>query len=451
MSMSMKITNLFDKKIAILWAGREGKSTFSFLQKLWVTDITILDKDQKLENIQELWENISMCLWEQYLDGLSDFDIIFKAPGISPYTEKKLQKQTEKLCSQAEIFFDNYDWKIITVTGTKGKSTLSSLIYYTLQKAWFRVKLVGNIGKPVLDEIDLISWEKYDFVVYEMSSYMLENFQPKSEIALLNNVYNDHLDWYDFDEVLYQKAKLNILSQAKSCLLWSCDFLRKHISWENFYGKKWKYFFSEKSFYIQDKEFLSDPKILLQWEHNRHNICWVIWVCDILGIEKKYLLWALEEFSGLEHRMEKVWTFDEIVFIDDAISTTPESTIAAIDTFAKGISTIFLWGKDRGYVFENLYKKIEEYQISNIVLFWESGKRIFREFFSQKNSLNILKTESMKQAVKFAFEKTTKWKICLLSTASPSYGIWKNFEEQWDEFKKYIYEYSEKITKKEII
>jgi len=136
----MKINNLNtfkNKKIVILGYWLEGKSTLSFLMKLWITDITILDK----KDITEKNIYINYITWESYLENLDQFDLIIKAPWISPYTNNLL-KYSEKITTQTEIFTNLYNWKIIWITGTKWKSTISTLLYLTLQNAWYKVKLV---------------------------------------------------------------------------------------------------------------------------------------------------------------------------------------------------------------------------------------------------------------------------------------------------------------------
>ena len=138
----------------------------------------------------------------------------------------------------------------------------------------------------------------------------------------------------------------------------------------------------------------------------------------------------------MPHRLEFVGEFKGIKFYDDAISTTPESTIAALETL-KGVETIFLGGEDRGYDFSELEKKLRAIKIKNIVLFPESGRRILKS----RKGFNVLETKSMKKAVEFAFRYTPKGKTCLLSTASPSYSIWKNFEEKGDLFQKFVRNY----------
>jgi UDP-N-acetylmuramoylalanine--D-glutamate ligase len=154
-------------------------------------------------------------------------------------------------------------------------------------------------------------------------------------------------------------------------------------------------------------------------------------VTNFMGIEKSLILSAIKKTKTLKHRLELVGEFNDIIFYDDAISTTPESTIVAIDAL-KDVNTILLGGFDRGYDFRELGERISISNIENIVLFPETGERILT--FLDKNNFNILRTEKMEEAISFAYEKTRKNCICLLSTASPSYSLWKNFEEKGNEF-----------------
>jgi len=142
---------------------------------------------------------------------------------------------------------------------------------------------------------------------------------------------------------------------------------------------------------------------------------------------------AIVGFKGLPHRLEYIGEFKGIKFYDDAISTTPESTIVAIQALPN-TATIFLGGEDRGYDFNELEKILRKSNIKNIVLFPDTGERILKS----KEEFKVLETHSIEEAVKFAFKYTPKGKICLLSTASPSYSLWKNFEEKGDLFQKFI-------------
>lgn len=449
----MILKDLKNKKIAILWFWREGKSTLSFLQKVWCRDITVLDKN--IVNPQN--NSVNLIFWENYLDNLEIYDLIIKTPWISPFVNNLL-KYREKLVTQTEIFFDNYQWKVIGITWTKGKSTTATLLYETLKNAWYKVKLVWNIWKPVLDEIDLFSWFIYDYIIYEMSSYMLDNFAPKLWAWILINLYSEHLDWHDGFEN-YKSAKLNIIKNAEFAFgnIDINDTEKK----DNFFTfwKAWDYSYKNWSFFIGDSIVFKNSDCKLVWEHFMINTSSILGVIDtIWKIDWKNLINNLKDtlksFSWLPHRLQDIWTYRWITFIDDAISTTPESTIEAIKTFWDKTETIFLWWTDRGYDFKNLVEIIQNSSIVNIVLFPDTGKNILKIFqnilgasvneekelnkeFQIKN-YNFLFTNAMQEAVKFAYKYTSIWKICLLSTASPSYSNWKNYEEKWDEFKKYI-------------
>lgn len=429
---------LINKNIAILWFWKEWLSTLRFLQKNWVLDwnITILDKNLhlKIENF-----NWNIILWENYLNNLDKYDFIFRSPWISPYVNWILKYKT-KILTQTKLFYEFYKWKIISVTQTKWKSTTVTLCYELLKNAWYNVKLVWNIWNPVLSEIDIEN-DIYDFVIYELSSYMLEDLENHhSYISILWNIFEDHLDWHlNFEN--YSNAKKNVLKNADNILIWYDLYnkIKNTLLNHNFltFGPKWAYFSHIKNvFFINWKiiDALINPKVY--WDHNLDNFCWILWICNIIWIKIEFFEKTINNFTWLPHRLQNIWKYAWIIFIDDAISTTPESTIEAIKTFKNDLETIFLWWTDRWYNFENLIYLIERSNIKNIVLFPETWKIIKRML--KKSNYNIIETTNMKDAVNFAFKNTTNWKICLLSTASPSYSLWKNFEVKWDEFKNEI-------------
>lgn len=445
----MRFEELTNKKIAILWFGKEGKSTLTFLQNLGCEDITVLDKTDISPPSSLLFafspqsfgikreSKIQFITWDNYLDNLETYDYIFKSPWISPYTNNLL-KYKDKIRSQAKLFFELYKWKIISVTQTKWKSTTATLVYELLKNAWYKVKFVWNIWNPVLDDIDL--GDNHDFVVYELSSYMLEDLDNHhSFISIFWNLFPDHLDWHQGFEN-YKSAKLNILKDAKNLLVG--ENLSKEIT-SDLKEKNYKTFWLENSYYshiwsdffVDWEKLQEEIKPLIPWEHNLSNICAILWVCDILKIDFNVLGKTINSFSWLPHRLQNIWIYNWITFIDDAISTTPESTIEWIKSFTQKIWTIFLWWSDRWYNFENLVKELENNNIYNIVLFPDSWVRI-KELLDDK--FNAFETKSMKEAVDFAFKYTKSWEICLLSTASPSYSLWKNFEAKWNEFQREI-------------
>jgi len=391
------LEELKDKKIVILGYGREGKDTLLFLKKLFPKKKIGL-ADQKFG--------------KDYLKKLKNYDIIIKSPGI---TFKILPRPVlEKITTQTEIFFNNCPGQIIGVTGTKGKSTTASLIYKILKTAGLKVHLVGNIGKPVLNL--LFSATPKDIYVYELSSFQLTNLKKSPHIAVLLNIYQEHLDYYrNFKE--YVDAKDNIARwQTK------VDYL---------------IFNSDNKFVRQIAKKSVAKKIPIIGDYYDLDKNAARSVGKIFGITQGIIEKAIKNFEPLPHRLELVGTFRGITFYDDAIATIPEATIGALNKLGDKVETIFLGGHDRGINFKNLAKRMSRSKIKNIILFPASGQRIWKEL-KNKNSFNHFFVDNMQKAVKLAYRHTNKGKIVLLSCASPSFGLFKDYEEKGNLFKKYV-------------
>jgi UDP-N-acetylmuramoylalanine--D-glutamate ligase len=298
-----------------------------------------------------------------------------------------------------------------------------------------------------------LSGEEYDYIIYEMSSYMLQDFDPQTYISVFNNVYRCHIDWHGSFGV-YKQAKLGILTNAQHRIINSEFTEGTKLQWE-YFGLAGKYQYRDNWFYIWDSKIWDNTDILLEWEHNRKNICAVIGVLDIIISDnwkiEEILKKVLQSFSGLPDRMEKLWEFQGISFINDAIATTPESTIAAIRTFEDNLQTLFLWGEDSWFDFSELRKKILQSNIENIIAFPDSTEKIFPEIESleydtphtlkiEEKSFLVVRTRSMKVGVDFSYKHTKPWNISLLSCAAPSFSVWKSYRVKAEEFKKYVQE-----------
>jgi len=373
------------ENVCILGYGREGKVTEKYLRKNH-PKLKIKILDQKLD--------------KNYLAKQDQYDLAVKTPGIPR------GRVTIPYVTATNLFLSHNKNFIIGVTGSKGKSTTVSLIYEILKTAGKKVRLIGNIGSPML-EVLLDKIDPEEIFVVELSSYMLEDIEYSPNVAVLLNLFPEHMNYHGGVEKYYQ-AKKNIFKFQKSG-----DIALQSP-------------FTEKIPLIKKDIPLLGP-------HNLKNIQAAIAATRWLGVSDAAIRKAIKNFRPLPHRLEFVGEFKGIRFYDDAISTTPESTIMAIRTL-KNIGTIFLGGEDRGYDFNELEKKLRAAKIKNVVLFPDSGKRILKS----RQGFNILETRSMKEAVDFAFHNTPKGKICLLSTASPSYSVWKNFEEKGDLFQKNV-------------
>jgi UDP-N-acetylmuramoylalanine--D-glutamate ligase len=396
------------KNVLILGYGKEGKASKKYIEKNY-PDLKIKISDKKLD--------------KNYLKSQNDYDFAIKTPGI----KKELVKIP--YTTATNIFFaktQEMGIKTIGVSGSKGKSTTASLIYSILKEAGKNVKLLGNIGNPMLLALMEPIHNDQIFVV-ELSSYQLDDIEFSPSIAVVTNLFPEHMDYHS-GEKNYFNAKKNIIKFQNKDDIFVCNFNNKNLA-------GWAKGAKARIISFADKDFLTGINLPLVGRHNKENITGAVAVAKELGISDNVIKSAIEKFQTLPHRLEFVGEFKNIKFYDDAISTTPESTIMAIKAL-KNVDTIFLGGEDRGYSFSQLEKIIKQYRINNVALFPDSGKRI--KLKGQK----ILKTRSMENAVKFAYRNTAPGKICLLSCASPSYSLWKNFEEKGDQFKKFVKKFS---------
>lgn len=448
----MKLKELKNKKIAILWFWKEWKSSLSFLQKEGIDDITVLD----INDIVISDTRVKVISGEWYLDNLDIYDVIIKSPWVSPFQEKLIAYRN-KFVSQTQIFFENYNWKIIWLTGTKGKSTCSTLLYELLKNLNYKVRLVWNIWSPVLDEIHID--ESYDYVVYELSSYMLQDFSPKLTVWYLNNIYPCHLDWHYDSLNIYKEAKINILREADIKIIHG-DFALEsgivHIKeGKVLFDSKWSYTFDKDNFYVNGKIVYS-WSLGLNWNHNKKNICWVIAILDQIWVGEASLIHSLYEilpvFKWLPHRIEDIWVYEDIRFINDAIATTPQSTIAAIDTFDGNLQTLFIWWQDSWFNFSELRERIMCSSIQNIIAFPDTSNLIFPEIEIRDydkafeielegKTLQFIKTKHMSTWVDFAYKTTLPGKTAMLSCASPSFSLWKSYVEKAEDFINAVKEY----------
>lgn len=406
-------------KIAILWYGKEWKSTYEFLLSNGIPkqDITILD------------QSIS----DDYLKNLQEFDEIYKSPWISIYLPE-IQKVKDKIKTQASVFFQKFKWKTILISWSKWKSTTSTLIFEILKKAWKSVKLVWNIWNPIFSEIDFDN--QPDFAVFEISSYMLDGIQTKAEYAVLTNIFNVHTHWHENHEN-YLNAKLNIFTNSKNAILRE-DFdylLDDKFPWQIFiFGENSSFFGYDEKFVYWSKYKFPISKIKLQWKHNFLNISSILPICEDLNISENIVQAVLWEFNGIAHRQEFVWEFQEIKYYNDSISTIPESVFQVLDRFEENLWTLILWGKNEWFDYSKLIEKINKFENLNIILLPDS----FEKYKNLFENVQLFEVENLSQAVKIAKEKTPKWKVCVLSPWAPSLNAFKNFEERWNIFKSLI-------------
>ena len=264
---------LRNKKIAILGFGLEGKSSYNFIRKhMREKMLTIICEEECEEEKKQILEKdkfVTFVTGENYLENLEQYDIILKTPGIS-FKNLDISKFKDKITSQLEFFLEYKKCMTIGVTGTKGKSTTSTLLYEVLKNQGKKVYLLGNIGTPVFDDIDEI--EDDSIVVLELSSHALQYLKKSTEIAILLNIYEEHLDHYkDFDE--YINAKLNIFKNQANTGIAIFNADNKNIKYkfkQNDYGITLKgERITNNTFELKENEIFFNNKKIFKPDKNK--------------------------------------------------------------------------------------------------------------------------------------------------------------------------------------
>lgn len=442
-----------NNKILILGFGLEGKSTYKLIRKyLPNKKIYISDKKENLKDESELLKNdnnVEVNSGSTYLDNLNNYDVIMKSPGIS-LKDFELSNIRANIKSQLELLLEFFKVYTIGITGTKGKSTTSSLIYKVLKDQGKDVLLLGNIGTPVFDWIDEIKENMY--LVLEMSSHQLEFMDLSPNISLLLNVYEEHLDHYKSLDS-YIDAKCNIFSHQKKSdyYIYNADInkiIDKNIKFKT---DSTKYAVTLKDnlvkednivTYKNEKIYINDIEVYdtknnrkLLGMHNLNNIMFVLAISKILNLDSQKTIATINSFEALPHRIEYVGKYNDITFYNDSIATIPEATINSIEAL-KNVNTLIIGGLDRGVNFDKFINYLDNSNIENIICLPATGHKIGKQM---KNSdIKKFYVENIEGAVDVAKKCTKKNSICLLSPAAASYGFFKNFEERGNKFKELV-------------
>ncbi|MFZ4548321.1 MAG: UDP-N-acetylmuramoyl-L-alanine--D-glutamate ligase [Bacteroidales bacterium] len=451
-------TFLSDKSIALLGFGREGRSTYKLIRGVFPQKpIAIIDDNANVRLDAELIsdQNLIFITGEGCMASINNFEIAIKSPGIPSNSLPEISSSVQ-LTSQTDIFLQYFGQQVIGVTGTKGKSTTSSLIYHILKSAGKNVLLVGNIGIPPFDCIGEIKPDTT--IVMELSSHQLEFVAHAPHIAVLLNIFQEHLDHYNSYRD-YQLAKLNIgKCQGKNdYFIYNNDnealanLLVEFLPFET-QMLPFSILTNSATAVRLDEDIVLldlDDKILklydtssgqpLKGQHNLYNILAAAMSCFLRGASSGEIGDGIRSFKGLEHRIELVGEYAGIVWYNDSIATIPEATIEAVKTL-KIVDTLILGGFDRGIDYKILYPFLIVSGIRNIIFVGEAGMRIKEEFavFGQKQ-LNFFEATDFIEVVQLASEITQKGKICLLSPAAASYDMFKNFEHRGNTFKNLVY------------
>ena len=391
-------------------------------------------------------------LGEDNLSRLKGFDIIFRSPSALP-TKHEIQSAVKKgaiLTSEIEMVLKLAPCKIIGVTGTEGKTTTTSLIYEICKKAGYNCFLGGNIGKPIFTKINQMKPE--DIVILELSSFQLMGMTVSPNIAVVTNIFPDHLNVHKSYEE-YQDAKKSIFrNQTEEGIV----ILNKDNEITEKFADEVKgkvIFFSStkklKNGYVYDREdgfikkctngkcekILNKNDIKLRGIHNYENICAALAATETVA-SKEAQIEAVKNFKGVEHRLEFVREIDGVKYYNDSIGTSPASTIAGLNAFDENI-ILLAGGSDKGLDYKEIGEVIAK-KVGTLILTGPTAQKIeeaTKQALSEEKNIEIIHTNNLEESVKVAKEKAKEGDIVLLSPASASFDAFKNFEERGNYFK----------------
>ncbi len=407
------LNRLRGKRILILGFGREGKSTLRFLKKyLPEATVGVADKNA-MEGVTHSGEH--------YLEAMYDYDIVIKTPGISL---KDFDTKDVEITSQTDLFLNQFHSQIIGISGTKGKSTTTSLIYHLLKSSGRKAILTGNIGIPCFDIIEDV--DNQTIVVYELSAHQLEYVHNSPRVGVLLNVFEEHLDHFGtFGR--YKQAKLNLLR-----FMGEEDTAVIH---DTLLSDVLTLFVNSKVFNLFDFDGLIDRDALpLLGEHNYQNIKAALLACESYGVDYRELIPYLYTFKPLEHRLEPVGTFGGVTFVNDSISTIPQATISACEALGR-VDFLLLGGFDRGIDYQPLADFLKVFPVPYLLFTGRAGERMMALVKSASAGSATFVYSTMEEAFAYLAAHAQTGDVCLLSPAASSYDKYKNFEERGAKFK----------------
>lgn len=438
-------------RIVILGAGESGAGAAVLAQKkgfdTFVSDMSLIkDKYKAMLNERGIqWEE-----GKHTEELILNADEVIKSPGIpndAPII-LKLKNQGTPIISEIEFAGRYTNAKMICITGSNGKTTTTSLIYHIFKKAGLNVGLAGNIGQSLAYQVAECN---YDYYVIELSSFQLDNmYKFHANIAVLMNITPDHLDRYGFEMQNYVDAKFRIIQNQTdddAFIFWNDDpIIQKEL---HKYGIHGQYFpFAEKNeegvaaFTEENKVYFTRPiafnmeqeELALTGTHNLFNSMAAGISANIAGIRKECIREALNDFKGVEHRLEKVARVKGVDYINDSKATNVNSCWYALQSM-KTKTVLILGGKDKGNDYNEIADLVKE-KCSGLIFLGLHNEKL-HDFFGNFG-LPIVDVQSMPDAVNAAYNMAKKGETVLLSPCCASFDLFKSYEDRGDQFKECV-------------
>lgn len=435
------------KKVSVIGIGVSNMPLIRFLTKFGAC-VTARDKKEReaiAEKAAELESmGVTLVCGEKYLDGISD-DIIFKTPGMRPDNPYLLEaaEKGSVLTSEMELFFELCPCRIFAVTGSDGKTTTTTLIYNILKQAGYTCYLGGNIGRPLIGDIEKI--KESDMAVLELSSFQLFSMKKSANTAVVTNLSPNHLDWHK-NMAEYEEAKKNVykFQNENDTLIVNYDNEITRRMYGEAKGKA--VYFSRKEkigVYAADgivrdengAEIMKVSDIKLPGNHNLENyLAAAAATKDFVSYDD--IKEVARNFSGVEHRIELFREFNGIKFYNDSIASSPTRTLAALNSFSQKLIMIS-GGYDKKIPFDTIGKPVQE-KVKELVLVGATAEKIKTAVENAGSDTHITVCRSFEEAVQTAYGYAKEGDIVILSPMCASFDLFDNFMQRGNRFKELV-------------
>lgn len=451
--MPVRFSELDGARIGVWGAGREIRSFASQLaRRLPSAQIVVAAFDapptpDALKALKAPAARVVTTADDDVVATLSRCEVVVRSPGVSIHRPEitVLREMGVAVTTATSLWLSERGGQgVLGVTGTKGKSTTAALAFHLARAAGRTAQLAGNIGVPALD---LLDEEPAEVTVLELSSYQTADLDTGPEVALVTNLFKEHTDWHGSEQA-YRAEKLRVLElpDVRACVLNARD---EHLAFEGErlarngtdvrrFGTPDGWDVVSSGIALRGEPRAGDLQLPLLGEHNLLNLCAALSALEALGIELPPLPDSMEGFQPLPHRLEQVAERGGVLWVNDSISTTPESTLAALASFPRHKIVLIAGGQDRGQDYTQLGRTLAEAGATVIGVPTTGTRLLAAARCAGAPPARTIDALDMQAAVAAAGELACEGGVVLLSPAAPSYDSYRDFEERGERFREMV-------------
>ncbi len=428
----MRLADLAGKRVAVWGCGREGQAALAALRaRLPGQRVGLFCSDEETARLPDR-DGLDLGGAAPDADALAAFELVVKSPGISAYRPELLAaaaRGTRFVSGTALWFGEHPAARVIAVTGTKGKSTVASLVAHCLRGLGRRTALAGNIGLPLLELLD--PPQAPDWWVVELSSFQTRE-PPAVDVAVINNLYEEHLDWHG-TRARYAADKLALAGVARTLVLnWTQPELVERIGAHPHriaFGDAGGWHVADGAVRRGTRRVLPLEGLPLAGAHNARNVSAALAALEAAGEDALAAAAAVATFRPLPHRLQRLGGRDGLVWVDDSIATTPQATLEALASFAGAPVAVLVGGFDRGLDWQPFAHALRGQPPALVVTMGANGDRI-AALLHERGGFRVASTFALADAVRLAREALPPGGVVLLSPGAPSFDQFRDYAER---------------------